>query len=89
MHGHRAEIPLPACRLDLEKSPTFRRQLRRLLKKYPHLKADLERLRPIIEQDYQCKKAHATRLQMPNQPSVQGKVWKYDLASSDLEKACP
>jgi len=77
---------LSKCKLDFSTSPSFRKALKKLKRDFPHIDQDCESLKRLIEADHANKKINATCLRMPGQPSVQGKVWKYDFKLSDLNK---
>jgi hypothetical protein len=77
---------LAACKLDLIISRTLKRAVKKLKRHYPNLDADLKELQKLIEKDHTTPKANATLLRMPKFPDLQNRIWKYDLASSDIKK---
>lgn len=80
------DLLLAKCKLDITSSPNLRRDVKRLAKTYPHIRSDLESLKLVIESDYSSPRVNANRLMMPKHPELQGKVWKYDCKSSDINK---
>jgi len=76
---------LAACKLDYTSSARVSRFLKKARPTFPHLANDLRKLVQEVESDYE-NACNATRLRMPGNPDLQGKVWKYDLPSSDLRK---
>ncbi|MFN7996980.1 MAG: hypothetical protein U0Q18_25425 [Bryobacteraceae bacterium] len=67
-------------------SPTLKRDIKKLAKTYRHIHTDLESLKAKIEPDYINNQANPDKLKMPHFPELQGKVWKYDCKSRDVNK---
>ena len=73
------------CRVDRTTSPTFKRDVKNLKKSYRKIEEDLAALCAEIANNYKGA-ANATLLRMPKAPALQGKVWKYDCKSSEINR---
>lgn len=70
------------CKVDCVSSPTFAKLLRKLSKKYPHIRGDLEAVIPDIGADY-MNNCHASR---PPKRKLNVEHWKYEFGSTDLRR---
>jgi hypothetical protein len=72
---------LAQCKIELDASRTFRRNLESLEKKYRHIREDLEDAIAAIEADHEQNAFFPVALRGFNR-----RVWKYSFGSRDLRK---
>jgi len=78
---------LPKCKVDQAGSRAFRKQIKDYSKRYPRIGDDVAALIRDLEADYQSLKLHPFRFQVKEHaPELHGRIWKYDMSSSDMGK---